>query len=488
MDRHGDGGPQLPGGRAPAHRGWDPHRARGVGRGRGRAHRLPLLPPGAPHHRGDHERERGCRPGGVNRLRADAPPAVRWIVRKLEDAGFETWAVGGAVRDALLGLPGGDWDLATRARPGDVRRFFRRTVPLGIEHGTVGVLSDDGAMYEVPTFRRDVATDGRHAVVAFAESLEEDLARRDFTINAVAWHPLRDEVRDPFGGVQDLDARLLRAVGAPGQRFAEDYLRILRALRFASRFGLAGETATWGALRAGVEKLRELSAERIREELLKVLEADRVPSRALELYRGSGTLGVLYPELEDLANRDPAGWAAALAALDGLPIRRAFLRLAALLRPLDPGKAAQVLVRLRLSNVQVDMAARRASAPPLPAAGLPDAEFRRWLSAVGPAHLSAVARLDLAASRAEGASRSAAEVVAAWRHARRVLGAHPPLAVGDLAVDGRDLIALGLRPGPRFGEILEALLERVLEDPSRNGRAFLLAEAARMAGEGGAHG
>ncbi len=424
----------------------------------------------------------------MKHARPTAPPAVRWIVRKLEGAGFETWAVGGAVRDALLGIPGGDWDLATRARPGEVRRVFRRTVPLGIEHGTVGVLSDEGVMYEVTTFRRDVETDGRHAVVAFADSLEEDLARRDFTVNAVAWHPLREELRDPLGGLADLERQILRAVGTPAQRFAEDRLRILRALRFASRFGLTVEGETWAALRAGVGELPHLSAERIREELLKVLEGDTAPSRALELYRESGALEVLYPELGELAGRAPSDWAGALATLDHLPRGRPFLRLAALLRSVEPRAAVQVLLRLKLSNAQVDQTACRASAAPLPGAGLPDREFRRWLSSVGAAHLPAVARLDLAAARAAGSLRNSGDVVASWRRARAVVAARPPLGVGDLAVDGRDLIRLGLRPGPRFGEILGALLEWVLEDPSRNQRELLLERAARLAGEEGGDG
>ena len=130
----------------------------------------------------------------MERPRPSAPPAVRWVARTLEEAGHETWAVGGAVRDVLLGRPAGDWDLATHATPKEVRRLFKRTVPLGIEHGTVGVLARDGTMYEVTTFRRDVETDGRHAVVSFAETIQEDLARRDFTVNAIAWHPLREEL------------------------------------------------------------------------------------------------------------------------------------------------------------------------------------------------------------------------------------------------------------------------------------------------------
>lgn len=419
----------------------------------------------------------------MTRARPAAPPAVRWITRKLEGAGFETWAVGGAVRDALLGRPSGDWDLATRATPAQVRRLFRRTVPLGVEHGTVGVLSDEGVMYEVTTFRRDVETDGRHAVVAFADTVEEDLARRDFTINALAWHPLRERLLDPFGGRDDLEARLLRAVGEASERFAEDRLRVLRALRFASRFGLRVEPRTWEALRGAVLHLPALSAERIREELLKVLEHDPVPSRALDLYREAGALAVLYPEMSACAEAEPGRWRGALATADHLPPGRPLRRLAAILRPLAPRDAAQVLVRLKLSNAQVDETARRAGAPPLPTPEAPDAEVRRWLARVGPERLTPVARLEVAEGRGWRGREAAEQAVAAWRRARRILAGRPPLRTGDLALDGRDLIALGLRPGPRFGEILDALMELVLEDPERNRPEVLRAEALRLATE-----
>jgi len=425
----------------------------------------------------------------VSRARPSAPPAVRWIVHTLERGGFETWAVGGAVRDVLLGHPSGDWDLTTRARPDDVRRLFRRTVPIGVEHGTVGVLTDDGVMFEVTTFRRDVETDGRHAVVAFADRVEEDLARRDFTLNAIAWHPLREELLDPFDGVRDLEAGVLRAVGEPKRRFAEDFLRVLRALRFAGRFELTIEDGTWTALLAATRHLPALSAERIREELIKVLDADARPSTALGLYRSSGVIAVLYPELEDVALADSARWATTLRIVDALPVGRALLRLAALLRPLEARATAQVLMRLRLSNAQVDETARRAGAPPLPAAEAGEGEVRRWLAGVGPERLGAVARLELAAARtAEGGAgrRDPAEVVAAWRRARVMLRTRPPLCVADLELDGRDLIRLGLRPGPAFGRILERLLEWVLEDPTRNRRDVLEERALEEAAGGGA--
>src|SRR3982751_6733932 len=155
------------------------------------------------------------------------------IARRLERAGHEAWCVGGAIRDALLGGHPLDWDLATTATPPQVIALFgrKRTVPVGIEFGTVSVLDDDGVPHEITTFRRDVRTDGRHAEVEFGASLDEDLARRDFTINAIAFRPRTGDVRDPFGGQSDLRSGVVRAVGDPEERMREDRLRALRAIR-----------------------------------------------------------------------------------------------------------------------------------------------------------------------------------------------------------------------------------------------------------------
>jgi tRNA nucleotidyltransferase (CCA-adding enzyme) len=431
----------------------------------------------------------------VSGVRPVAPPAVRWITRTLEKSGFDTWAVGGAVRDALLEHTSGDWDLATRARPAEVRRIFRRTVPIGVEHGTVGVLARDGTMYEVTTFRKDVQTDGRHAVVEFAQTIDEDLARRDFTINAIAWHPLREEIRDPFGGASDLRHRVLRAVGTPEERFREDYLRVLRALRFAGRFRLEVHPDTWAGVRALVDRLEALSPERIREELMKVLGQDPTPSRALALYADSGALRVLYPELEKL--RGAGGWARTLAVVDHLPAHMPYLRLASLLREVPASSVAALLLRLRLSNALTDEVAHNAGAPSLPSAASADAEVRRWLSRHGPRRVGPVARVDLARARVSGGGRdeydlveaspvlTPPEVVAAWRRARAVVRARPPLTVGDLALDGRGLKELGLRPGPAFGRILEALLDWVIEDPARNQLDLLRRRALEVSARAG---
>jgi len=415
-----------------------------------------------------------------------APAAVRWIARTLEDAGYETWAVGGAVRDVLLGLPSGDWDITTRARPDEVRRLFRRTVPLGVEHGTVGVVAAGGAMFEVTTFRRDVETDGRHAVVAFADRIEDDLARRDFTVNAIAWHPLRKVWLDPYGGVADLESRRLRCVGDPDRRFSEDFLRVLRACRFAGRFGLEIEDATWRAMTAAAPSLSALSAERIREELVKILDADPHPSRALALYTTAHVLDVLYPELAALAEERKDVWALTLRSVNRLPRGRPLLRLAALVRGLDAPSVAQLVVRLRLSNAQADEIARRAGAPPLPGTEASEADVRRWLSGVGVERLAAVARLELARARAGAGMPGippASAVVAAWRRTRDILATAPPLTLSDLALDGRDLMRMGLRPGPLFGRVLQGLLERVLDDPGLNRRDRLEAEVLTMVGE-----
>src|SRR5688572_12893691 len=195
------------------------------------------------------------------------PDTVRQLATTLEKAGFETWCVGGAVRDALLGRRHLDWDLATAATPDQVQRLFRRTIPLGIAFGTVGVLDRDGRMHEVTTFRRDIETDGRHAVVKFGASLDEDLARRDLTINAIAYSPSRDVLHDPFGGRDDLERRSVRAVGEPRERMREDRLRALRAIRFAARFGFTMDPETWAAITESAPHLQRLSAERVHQEL-----------------------------------------------------------------------------------------------------------------------------------------------------------------------------------------------------------------------------
>lgn len=439
-------------------------------------------------------------------MELNPPEGVREIVRVLDEAGYATWAVGGAVRDRVAGRESGDWDLATRATPQEVMKLFRRTVPVGVDHGTVGVLVG-ATMYEVTTFRRDVETFGRHAVVAFADSVEEDLARRDFTINALAWQPLTGELLDPFGGAEDLREGRLRTVGSPSDRFAEDYLRVLRALRFAGRFELRIEDETWVALRQAVEHVDTLSAERVREELMKVLAGQRRPSRSLELYRTAGVLDALFPELAALLGEPPGAtvdlWQHTLAAVDSIPPHRFTLRLAALLHAigmppartkdlrggwrhtghevLGGRKAEDVMARLKSSNADTDRVVRLVRRQPdLFPPDAPAAGVRRWLRDVGPDLVYDLFRLRFARWRAEAeldpaeSAQRPEDLLERWAMAHSVLLEHPALDARGLAIGGGELRALGMEPGPLYGEILEALVERVMDDPSLNRKDTLL--------------
>jgi tRNA nucleotidyltransferase (CCA-adding enzyme) len=383
----------------------------------------------------------------------DVPEAVLEIARALERAGFEAWCVGGAVRDALLGDPHMDYDIATSARPEEVLRLFPRTVPVGLRFGTVGVLDTRRQLHEVTTFRRDIETDGRHAVVQYGVSLEDDLARRDFTINALAYHPLREEWRDPFLGEQDIALRVVRAVGDPAQRFREDYLRILRGLRFSARLGFAIDPATWEAARAASDGLPQLSAERVREEWFKSLRTARDLNELVRLWRDSGVAGVWMPELEDPRGRV-------------VPAIEQTARDPVLLTCLLTSDSVAVLRRLKASNQEIGRAVALRDAAPLPASS-DEATVRRWLSRVGPAADDHATLIDWRTGKRPSWAAVAEQV--------RQRG--DALTRDALAIGGVDLRAAGVEPGPRMGAVLDRLLDRVLENPSLNTREQLLALA-----------
>jgi len=380
------------------------------------------------------------------------PEPILHIARSLDHAGFEAWCVGGSLRDRLLDYPQSDFDIATSATPEEVQRLFPRTVAVGVKYGTVGVLDRDRVLHEVTTFRRDVATDGRHAVVQYGVSLDEDLARRDFTINAIAYHPLRHEWRDPFSGKQDLDARLIRAVGNPTQRFAEDYLRILRALRFSARFEFAIDAETWRAAQAAAPGLKQLSAERVRDEWFKGLQTARSVLQFASLWQEAGAASLWIPELD----------------LKQVPEPPASVRDPVLLTALLTRAPSTVLRRLKASNVEIERAAAIERGPEQPAQLLPTS-VRRWLSQVGSAapDLAALWRLRT------GKEPSWSPIV------QQIRERGDPLTRAELAVSGNDVQALGAS-GPEVGRVLSALLDQVLEEPSRNQRDQLLPLARKL--------
>jgi tRNA nucleotidyltransferase/poly(A) polymerase len=427
------------------------------------------------------------------------PKAVLEIAERLERGGFETWCVGGAVRDALLGHPHLDWDLATSATPTEVQGLFKRTKPIGVEFGTVGVLQG-GHMFEVTTFRRDVGTDGRHAEVEFGASLDDDLSRRDFTINAIAFSPSRGVLHDPFGGRADLERGVVRAVGDPRARMREDRLRALRAIRFAARFGFEIDPATWSAIVESAPHLGRLSPERVKQELEKTMAQVACPARAIARWKESGAFATLVPALAGIP-------ATAIAALDHLPPpgpgrrpHRAVARLAALFLHLDGKAAVAALRELRFSNTDVAWIGALVDrwrvlggsmTEALASGEVDDASLRRWAAAAGRTRLAPLLRLAAAtwAARRDAGERvpPTSRVRSTYRRAVRIAW-RDPIELGDLAVDGNDVSEEGIPSGPLVGKILHALLEVVIEDPSANTRERLLAEARRLHGALGGSG
>lgn len=423
-------------------------------------------------------------------------PSVLAIAARLEEAGFEAWCVGGAIRDALLGGDPLDWDLATSATPTQVRELFgrRRTIPVGIEFGTVSVLDEAGVPHEITTFRRDVRTDGRHAEVEFGASLDEDLSRRDFTINAIAFRPRTGEVRDPFGGQGDLRAGVVRAVGDPEQRMKEDRLRALRAIRFASRYEFAIEPSTLAAIRNSAPHLTRLSHERVQQELVKTMEQVRLAGGALRTWRDVGALEVLVPPLASVSELT-------LATLDALPRdgdggrttpQRTSNRVAALFLEVAPATARRALSGLRFSKHETNWSTEIVErwhalggemAVALPARAPTDVQVRRWLATLGRMHAGAFLRVACArwsVMRTAGLFvPSAAAVRSLHRRMRRSMF-RDPIEVADLVIGGDELRSAGIPPGPIYAKILRALLELVLEDPARNTPDALLAEVPRI--------
>ncbi len=395
----------------------------------------------------------------IDDIQAAIPAPVRAVCERLKEAGHDAYAVGGAVRDVLLGRPIGDWDVATGAYPEEVLALFRRTIPTGLQHGTVTVLVGKGAgrmSIEVTTFRGEGGySDGRHPdQVEFGVTLEEDLERRDFVVNAIAFDPVAGTLHDPFGGVDDLARRRLRAVGDPVARFGEDGLRVLRAVRFAATLEFELDPATEAAIPGALSVLARVSRERVRVELDKLLAAG-APSRGLVIAARTGILSEVFPELGD-------AWSAErIAAVDAAPPEA---RWAALLHGLTPAEGDAVARRLTLSNLERGGLVRLLEALPPPAASVGDAALRRRVGAIGRDRAAVLAGL----WRALGADAALAERL------RAVAASPAPVVPAELAIKGQDVMRiLAIPAGPRVGEILRALFERVLDEPGLNQPAEL---------------
>lgn len=397
-------------------------------------------------------------------------PGAAVLLTRLHAAGHAAYAVGGCVRDSLLGQTPHDWDLCTSATPKQVLGLFGEAhcIPTGLQHGTVTV-KHGGELYEITTFRTEGAySDGRHPDhVAFVPDVKEDLARRDFTINAMAYNA-EEGLIDPFGGQNDLAAGIVRAVGEPQRRFEEDALRILRLYRFAARFGFAIDPATGQAARALCRHLDCVSEERIAEELSRLLAAP-APGAYLE----AEVLAIIFPEL------DAAELPESRRILDALEpgMEHVPVRLAALLCPLGEAGARAALKRLKCSNALTGTVATlvREAAAEMPGAAL-TLTARRFLSRYDLATIT-----DLTALCSAQHPEQAEAFAALQQEAARLVETNACCRINQLAVNGRDLMDAGIRPGPGLRRVLDALLEQVLTGQLPNEKAALLAAAAQVA-------
>ena len=397
-------------------------------------------------------------------------PGAAALLTRLHAAGYAAYAVGGCVRDSLLGQTPHDWDLCTSATPEQVLELFGEAhcIPTGLQHGTVTV-KHGRELYEITTFRTEGAySDGRHPDhVAFVPDVKEDLARRDFTINAMAYNA-EEGLIDPFGGQNDLAVGIVRAVGEPQRRFEEDALRILRLYRFAARFGFAIDPATGQAARALCRHLDCVSEERIAEELSRLLAAP-APGAYLE----AEVLAVIFPEL------DAAELPESRRILDALEpgMEHVPVRLAALLCPLGEAGARAALRRLKCSNALTGTVATlvREAAAEMPGATL-TLTARRFLSRYDLATI-----MNLTALCSAQHPEQAEAFAALQQEAARLVETNACCRINQLAVNGRDLMDAGIRPGPGLRRVLDALLEQVLTGQLPNEKAALLAAAAQIA-------
>lgn len=437
-------------------------------------------------------------------------PGAAYILKALHGAGFGAYAVGGCVRDSLLGQEPKDWDICTSALPRQIMEVFsaQRTIPTGLAYGTVTVLLE-GEGYEVTTFRQELGySDSRHPdAVRFLTSLKEDLARRDFTVNAIA-ADLTGRVTDCFGGQEDLRRGLIRCVGEPGERFSEDALRMLRALRFASRLGFSIEESTAEAILRQKEALLQVAPERLRKELSGLLCGKNA---AGILDRFSDVIFLLIPELRDSKGFQQYNfhhaldvWQHSLLTLSSTEPTES-LRWAALLH--DVGKpscfsmdkhlvghfygharlsgayAERILRRLRYDNDTIRTVCtliRHHDTPLMPReheSGSREKSLRRLLGKLGQEQLGQLLALKRADRLGKGNTQAAevdAQMGGIYSLLEEILQKELCVRQNQLAISGRDLIAMGMTPGPEMGRLLKQLLEQVIEGNLPNEREILV--------------
>lgn len=441
----------------------------------------------------------------------EVSPAILNIIQKCRDRGYECYLVGGSVRDLLLGLDVYDYDFATNAHPDAIMGIFRKSIPTGIKHGTVSIIIDQ-RQFEITTYRSDgTYNDGRHPdSVAFSNDLKTDIERRDFTINGLAYDPTTGEIIDHVNGIRDLNGRIIRTIGDPVMRFTEDGLRPIRACRFAAKLDFEIEEATLRAIPQTLEVVQKVSKERIRDELLKILEAE-TPSVGIEYLRKSGLLRVILPELADCYEVSQNRYHIydvyyhSVYSCDAAPKDSPMIRLAALLHDIgkiptrQPGEdgdftfynhevvgakmVKRIMKRLKFSNEQVDIVNNLILNHMFHYTDeWTDGAVRRFIRKVGLDNIGNLFTLRMADRKGNGARKGLpAPIERLKTRIDRVIEAENAFSVRDLNIDGNDIMQeFGLKPGPVIGRILNELLETVLDNPELNERDKLMAMARKF--------
>ena len=439
-------------------------------------------------------------------IKIEMPQAVREIIETLEGAGYEAFAVGGCVRDAVLGRIPADWDITTSAMPEEVKALFTRTIDTGIQHGTVTVMVDHVG-YEVTTYRIDGEyEDARHPKeVAFTSNLVEDLKRRDFTINAMAYND-RAGIVDEFDGIGDLEKGVIRCVGNPLDRFGEDALRMLRAVRFSAQLGFVIDDDTKAAITALAPNLEKISAERIQVELVKLLTSDH-PDYLRVAYE-TGITAVVLPEFDAIMNceqkdalHEESVGEHTLKSLLNVEADKV-LRLTMLFhdfgKPMTHSRteegvtrffghpdisadlSKEIMRRLKFDNDTTDKVKKLTAVHDLFVKNAPN-RVRRCMSKVGKElfpYFLKVRRGNILAWKEDAQEKALLELQELETVYEGILEREECVCIKELSVDGKDLIAAGVKQGKQIGEILSDLLEIVLEEPEKNEKETLLSYVA----------
>jgi tRNA nucleotidyltransferase (CCA-adding enzyme) len=434
-------------------------------------------------------------------MKIELTKEVQYILETLMDNGYEAYIVGGCVRDSLLKRDIKDYDITTNALPEDIIKLFERTIPTGLKHGTVTVVINKNN-YEVTTYRIDgTYSDNRHPdQVEFTSSLREDLSRRDFTINALVYNNAQGII-DLFSGIEDLNQRIVRCVGDADRRFNEDSLRMLRAVRFSSQLGFNIEETTYSAIKKNNHLLKNVSKERIREELVKILMSS-IPSRGIRMLLDTGLLKHIIPELLECVGFDQRNphhdknvFDHIMSVLDNSS-SSLIVRLGALLH--DIGKprtfsvdkrgvghfyshntvgaemAETILKRLRFDNNTIKKVVILIKEHMSAYTVMKNKTLKKFIARVGLDNIEELFQLQIADSKGHKASADYSPILKRREDVRRILEKGEAFTVSSLKISGDDLIKLGFKPGKEIGVTLNKLLDMVLTDPQLNNSATLI--------------